>query len=130
MATMDKGQLMVRHPHFTQPVFVRFPRPAVMSGREGAERFPPGAEPTLDVAVTRALRRLDPAVSLAWVQDVIALSADDEVLKARRATELARPADVRAYFKSQLKAVVAPTAARAPAPTPLRAIPDDDPYAF
>ena len=34
---------MVRHPHFTQPIFVRFPRPAVLRGREGVERFPPGA---------------------------------------------------------------------------------------
>ena len=81
LATLDKGQLMVRHPHFTQPVFVRFPRPAVLSGREGAERFPPGGEPTLAVAVTRALRQLDPSVTLAWVQEAIALSADDEVLR-------------------------------------------------
>jgi DNA helicase HerA-like ATPase len=36
---VGQGQLMVRHPHFTQPIFVRFPRPAVMLGRDGAERF-------------------------------------------------------------------------------------------
>ena len=131
LATLDKGQLMVRHPHFTQPVFVRFPRPAVLSGREGAERFPPGGEPTLAVAVTRALRQLDPSVSLAWVQEAIALSADDEVLRARRATELARPADARAFFKSQLRVVIGAAPARpVPAPTPLRSTPDDDPYAF
>src|SRR6185295_917572 len=29
LATLEKGQLMVRHPHFAQPIFVRFPRPAV-----------------------------------------------------------------------------------------------------
>ena len=28
LATLPKGELMVRHPHFTQPIFVRFPRPA------------------------------------------------------------------------------------------------------
>ena len=53
MATLDKGQLMVRHPHFTQPVFVRFPRPAVMSGREGVERFPQAPEPSLAGTVRR-----------------------------------------------------------------------------
>src|SRR6185437_8575875 len=37
LATLEKGQLMIRHPHFTQPIFVRFPRPAVMAGRLGAE---------------------------------------------------------------------------------------------
>ena len=30
-----KGELMVRHPHFTQPIFVRFPRPAMLSGSRG-----------------------------------------------------------------------------------------------
>ncbi|HEY9015225.1 MAG TPA: hypothetical protein VIM84_09205, partial [Gemmatimonadales bacterium] len=29
LATLPKGELMLRHPHFTQPIFVRFPRPAV-----------------------------------------------------------------------------------------------------
>src|SRR6202008_3964511 len=52
LATLEKGQLMVRHPHFTQPIFVRFPRPPVLSGREGVERFP-AAEPVAPaVAVT------------------------------------------------------------------------------
>src|SRR5216117_49537 len=50
LATLDKGQLMVRHPHFTQPIFVRFPRPAVMQGRDGAEKFPQSVETGLDVA--------------------------------------------------------------------------------
>ncbi len=48
LATLEKGQLMVRHPHFTQPIFVRFPRPAVMQGREGVERFPQAADVTLE----------------------------------------------------------------------------------
>src|ERR671938_2055589 len=63
LATLDKGQLMVRHPHFTQPIFVRFPRPAVMRGRDGAERFPQAGQLSLEVSVLRALRRLDPAVT-------------------------------------------------------------------
>src|SRR5216117_1564956 len=50
LATLAKGQLMVRHPHFTQQIFVRFPRPAIMRGRDGAERFPPAGELSLDVA--------------------------------------------------------------------------------
>jgi hypothetical protein len=134
LATLEKGQLMVRHPHFTQPVFVRFPRPAVLSGREGAERYPPATEPTLDVAVLRALRVLDPSITLAWVQTTIGLHEPDEVLRARRATEQARPGDVKAYFRGQLRAIV-PAAAPArsaglPATPPLRTAPDDDPYAF
>ena len=44
LATLEKGQLMVRHPHFTQPIFVRFPRPAVMRGRDGVEPVSRGAD--------------------------------------------------------------------------------------
>ena len=44
LASLEKGQLMVRHPHFTQPIFVRFPRPAIMRGRDGAEQFPQAAD--------------------------------------------------------------------------------------
>jgi hypothetical protein len=131
LATLEKGQLMVRHPHFTQPVFVRFPRPPVMAGRVGAESFPQSAEPSLDVAVTRSLRALDPAITLEWVRSVTGLFEPREVLRARTQTELARPADVRAYFKAQFRAVV-PIRAD-PHPTmsvPVRTAPGDDPYAF
>jgi DNA helicase HerA-like ATPase len=73
LATLDKGQLMVRHPHFGQPVFVRFPRPAVMRGRDGIQQFPLAAEPGLEEALVRTLRRLDARASLAWAQDLAAL---------------------------------------------------------
>ncbi len=132
LATLEKGQLMVRHPHFTQPVFVRFPRPAVMTGREGVERFPQAAEPTREAAVARALMALDSRVTVQWVQEVTQLADDREVFAARDRTLFARPQDVRAHFAAQFRAVVAPRAA-APAPprvAPLRAVPDDDPYGF
>ncbi|HZK77657.1 MAG TPA: hypothetical protein VFC35_02030, partial [Gemmatimonadaceae bacterium] len=51
LATLEKGQLMVRHPHFTQPIFVRFPRPAVMQGRDGAEKFPQATDVSLEHAL-------------------------------------------------------------------------------
>ncbi len=35
LATLPKGELMVRHPHFTQPIFVKFPRPAVLGEPRG-----------------------------------------------------------------------------------------------
>ena len=59
LATLPKGELMLRHPHFTQPIFARFPRPAMLSGREGVERFPPGAELPFADAVARQLKQLD-----------------------------------------------------------------------
>jgi DNA helicase HerA-like ATPase len=132
LATLEKGQLMIRHPHFTQPIFVRFPRPAVMTGRDGAERFPQAVEQSLEVTVTRALRRLDASVTLDWVKDTIGLYEEREVLRARDRTLLERPHDVRAYFRAQFRTIVpartvtSPTAA---APR-LRSAPADDPYGF
>lgn len=131
LATLDKGQLMVRHPHFTQPIFVRFPRPAVMRGRDGAELYPPVEEPGIDVAVHRALRTLDPSITLSWVQGVTELASDEEVLRARRAAMMERPANVKAFFAAQFRAHVPPrTPARATAPQSLRSLSDDDPYSF
>src|SRR3954462_4191589 len=64
LATLEKGQLMIRHPHFTQPIFVRFPRPSVMQGREGSERYPQANEVSLESAILRALRPLDSTITL------------------------------------------------------------------
>ena len=130
LATLEKGQLMVRHPHFGQPIFVRFPRPAVLGGREGVERFPQAEELTLEAAVTKGLRRLDPSVTLGWVQDQLALAGEDEdgILRARNRTLQARPEDVKAFFKAQLRKRVAAEPAARRGPAPLRVPPPDDPY--
>src|SRR5581483_9899434 len=93
--------------HFTQPIFVRFPRPAIMRGRDGAERFPQAVDVELDAAVLRSLRSLDPSITLAWVQDAIGIREEDEVIRARNAALRERPADVRKFFLAQLRPVVA-----------------------
>ncbi|HXT47730.1 MAG TPA: hypothetical protein VN717_03765, partial [Gemmatimonadaceae bacterium] len=130
LATLSKGQLMVRHPHFTQPIFVSFPRPAVMRGRDGVERYPQAADVPIDVGVLRQLRRFDPSLTLAWVQDVIGLYEDEDVLHALHATLAHAPDNAGAYFKAQFRKIVGASPAPAPARTPLRALPDDDPYAI
>ena len=130
LATLDKGQLMVRHPHFGQPIFVRFPRPAVMTGRDGVERFPQAEELPLDAAITRVLRRLDPSITLSWVQDTLALAGEheDDILRARNRTLQARPDDVKAFFKAQLRKRVQAEPAARRGPTALRSAPENDPY--
>ena len=128
LATLPKGELMVRHPHFTQPIFVRFPRPAVMRGRDGVERYPQAQEVTLDMAVARALRALDPEISVGWVQEVIGLQEEQTILRARNATLRERPADVKAFFRAQFRRRVPAEPARPAAPTPLRVPARDDPY--
>ncbi len=131
LATLEKGQLMVRHPHFTQPIFVRFPRPAVMRGRDGVSQYPAATAPTLESAVLRTLRTMDPSLSLSWLQDTVQLASEDEILRARNAMVRERPGDVRKAFASHFRAVVAPkNATRATMPAPLPTSPADDPYGF
>jgi hypothetical protein len=66
LATLDNGQLMLRHPLFTPPIVIRVAWPSVMTGRDGVERFPPAPEPTVaQVADTvsatrRAIRPCSP----------------------------------------------------------------------
>ena len=129
MATMAKGELMIRHPHFTQPVFVRFPKPAIMSGREGVERFPPQPDLTLDAAVARQLRALDRSITANMIKDLIDGRRDEDVLKALHATRRMKPDNVLAYFTAQLgqrvrAEAVGTSTSRA---TPIKRV--EDPYA-
>jgi uncharacterized protein len=130
LATLEKGQLMIRHPHFTQPIFVRFPRPAVMQGREGSERYPQASDVSLDAAILRALRPLDPTISLPWVQEITALYTPEEVIRARNATLLARPDNVKAYFAAQFRKIIPAQAAPRPMAGSIKSAPENDPYGF
>lgn len=103
LATMPKGELMIRHPHFTQPIFLRFPRPAVLAGREGVRRFEPAADLPFEDAVARQIRRLDRNVPLNQVKDLIVGRDREEVLSALHRTQQTRPDNVMAFFRAHLK---------------------------
>jgi DNA helicase HerA-like ATPase len=130
LASLEKGQLMVRHPHFTQPIFVRFPRPAVLRGRDGAERYPQAVDVDLETAVLRSLRQLDASITLGWLQNAIGIREDEDVIRARNATLRERPADVKKFFLAQLRPVAAPQSVQRPATPAIRSAPLDDPYGF
>jgi hypothetical protein len=133
LATLPIGELMVRHPHFTQPIFVRFPRPAVLRGRDGIERFPPAADVPFEAAVVRRLVAMDRRVRPNQVKDLIADRDPDDVRRALAAVRRTRPGDVLAFFRKVLG-----TSVSAPPPQPTgvgggTGIPplgniDDEPY--
>jgi DNA helicase HerA-like ATPase len=128
LATLPIGELMVRHPHFTQPIFVRFPRPAVLRGRDGVERFPPAGDLPFEDAVVRQLVKLDARVRPNLVKDLIADRREEDVRRALARTRQTRSQDAFAYFKKQLGGRV--TAAAAPpreSVPPLNPI-SDEPY--
>lgn len=129
LATLEKGQLMVRHPHFTQPIFVRFPRPPVLSGREGVERFPEAPQVPLPEALTRRLRKIDSKVTHEWVKRLTELYEPEEVLEAAQRAEFVRPDNVRGFVEAQLGRIV--PGRLAPQPellVPLRSLPAVNPY--
>ena len=98
LATLPKGELMVRHPHFTQPIFVKFPRPPVLGGREGIERYPPSGDVPFAEAVVRRLRSLDRRISAEAVYAAIEGRREEDVRRALSATRRERPTDAHAYF--------------------------------
>jgi len=102
LATLPKGELMLRHPHFTQPIFVKFPRPAVLNSREGIERFPPAAELPFADAVARQMRALDRRVSADAVRTLIDGRREEDVRRALAATRRERPVDVYSFFTACL----------------------------
>jgi DNA helicase HerA-like ATPase len=124
LASLPKGDLMVRHPHFTQPIFVRFPKPAVMRGRDGIERFPPRPSMPFEDAIAHGLRRLDRRVPLNEVKDIIAGRDRSEVLQAFHHTQRSQPSDVFSFFRSRLKRRVSSEVVEPQRPVPV----PDDPY--
>ena len=128
LATLPIGELMVRHPHFTQPIFVRFPRPPVLRGRDGVERFPPAADLPFEEAVVRQLVRLDSRIRPNQVKDLIADREEEDVRRALGAVRRARPQDVMAFFRKALGRAVTPEAPRAREPVPPLNPISEEPY--
>jgi uncharacterized protein len=128
LATLPIGELMVRHPHFTQPIFVRFPRPAVLRGRDGVERFPPAPDLPFEDAVVRQVVRLDRRIRSNQVKDLIADRRPEDVRRAVAAVRREQPADPLAHLRRALGGRVAPSPPplreSVPPPSPI----SDDPY--
>lgn len=112
LATLPIGELMIRHPHFTQPIFVRFPRPAVLRGRDGVERFPPAKDLPFEDAIVRQMVRMDRKVKPNQVKDLIADREEEDVRRALAGVRRTRPEDGLAYFRKMLGTRVAPDAPR------------------
>ena len=100
LATLPVGELMVRHPHFTQPIFVRFPKPPVLRGRDGMGRFPAAVDLAFDDAVARQLMQLDRRIRPNQVKDLIADRTEEDVRRALAAVRQKRPDDVLAHFRT------------------------------
>lgn len=128
LATLPIGELMVRHPHFTQPIFVRFPKPPVLRGRDGMERFPAAVDLAFEDAVARQLVHLDRRIRPNQVKDLIADRTEEDVRRALAAVRQKRPEDVLAYFRKALGGRVAADAPRERQVVPPLNPISDEPY--
>lgn len=103
LTILDKGKLLIRHPHFNQYIFVKFPRPPVMTSQEGAKRFPPATALSFEDAMVRNFRRLAPSTKANDVKDAIYGVDNEEVIRAFNETERKGREKPLEYFKNILK---------------------------
>lgn len=131
LATLSKGQLMVRHPHFSQAIFVKFPRPNILRGADGVRLFPTVQDMTLEEIVFSTFKEFNPAVQRNQITEVLSVSDDEAVMEAFNRVKLERPEDPVSAFRNacRKRANVQQAAASPPrrfgAPPPVDA---DDPF--
>ncbi len=109
LGTLSPGQMLLKHPYYQQPVFIQFPRPFVMRGRDGVGKFKPASDVPLDRAIWRQLRTLDNKLTPTVVADTVALAGDmnDQATRKQLITALCRtmctrPSDPLSYFAKQI----------------------------
>ncbi len=146
LASCEPGEVLIRHPHFTQPVFVRFPRPCFLRGSDGIRKYPPEEKP-FDVAVWETLQKLNPDLEYAQVKAVIDDVAahsngidEDRISEAMHRVLQERPDPsrvlerFRAHLPKQVSSSVlsSPTGLTGPAFNPARdeEFDPDDPFNF
>jgi len=129
LATLPKGELMVRHPHFTQPVFLKFPRPPVMRGQDGRNLYPPQTDMPFAEAMVWRLRQLDRSLSAVKIKDAIAEFDPETVMAKINQLEQQKPDDVLGWLKSNLQKIPTRTNGHQQIKVaPIFDLDDEDPY--
>ncbi|OGI00183.1 MAG: hypothetical protein A2Y25_00350 [Candidatus Melainabacteria bacterium GWF2_37_15] len=99
LTVLEKGKLLIRHPHFNQYIFVKFPRPPVMTSQDGAEKFPSSKDLPFEEAMVRWFKRLDQSIKANDVKDAVYGMDQDEVIRALNETERKCRENHLTYFK-------------------------------
>jgi len=128
LATLPKGELMVRHPHFTQPVFLKFPRPPVMRGQDGRNLYQPQPDMPFAEAMVWRLRQIDRSLSAVKIKEAIADFDQETVLAKINQVEQQQPSDLLQALKSHLQKIPTRKNGHQVKVAPLYELDDDDPY--
>lgn len=88
LGSLEQGAILIKHPHFAQPVFLRFPRPACLKGSDGMKEFPKRSNRTYRDQLLEEIKRVKAPYN-ACVDLVDGMASDEAMLaalqKARRA---------------------------------------------
>ncbi|OGI26495.1 MAG: hypothetical protein A2287_10235, partial [Candidatus Melainabacteria bacterium RIFOXYA12_FULL_32_12] len=87
LTVLEKGKLLIRHPHFNQYIFVRFPRPAIMTSQDGMNKFKSAPERNFEDAMILNFKRLDKNLRATDIKDAIIGVESDEIIRAFNETE-------------------------------------------
>lgn len=103
LTVLEKGKLLIRHPHFNQYIFVRFPRPPFMTSQDGSKNFPPVAERSFEDAMIMNFKRIDPKIKANDIKEAIYGVNEDEIIRAFNETERKGKDNPLEYFKNTLR---------------------------
>ncbi len=92
LGSLNPGEVLIKHPHFKQPIFLRFPRPACLNGSDGMRRYPAQTVSLGDQIVRVAS---DKGVNVQWVQDLLIERDPSEEALRRALNEIMRAGDQR-----------------------------------
>lgn len=91
LGALNPGEILLKHPHFAQPIFVRFPKPASMKGSDGMRRFVQAKERSVSELIMDQVRSR--GGSIASCQDALANLAQDPDTLAGMLRQLRRLGD-------------------------------------
>lgn len=126
LGSLSPGEILIKHPHFAQPVFLRFPPPPCLKGSDGIRRYPQGSEQPIDDLILRELKRFStPLNVLKDMLDTVSSERTERnkllrALKGLSATDDPR----RAFFGVKAVAIATVQAPR----DFVGSDPDDDPF--
>lgn len=111
LSALEKGELLLCHPHFKQPIFIRFPVPAMLRGRDGLTLWPARRRDSVE-RICDALKALDPSLAIDQVElqrmvDGLDEATIDRVLEGvRRRFDPRRTLSLWYLFKAELHNVI------------------------
>ena len=100
--------MLIKHPHFAQPIFVRFPIPPCLRGSDGLRKYPRAADRSLRELVAERARQMRGNPN--EIADLLSKMAEDNDM-ANLLRELHRApldADALAIIRQYGKVSVAP----------------------